>query len=131
MTFDTRIGADSQVSGSYWQDTANTATARSTTPPPQGDGNFSSEAAGIAPQAELDLQLAMMANDSYTLQGANGVTGTQSGAELEAAGWTRLEPNGDHLVDADGNRVEIDPSRTYPGPDGRGQPAVLDGCVRR
>ena len=112
MTFDTRIGADSAVSSASWQDSANIAATQgsSSSLAPVGDGRFSSEAAGIAPQGDLDLQLAQMSNDSYTLQDANGVTGTQSASELEAAGWTRLEPNGDHLVDADGNRVEIDPA---------------------
>ena len=112
MTFDTRIGADSAVSSASWQDSANIAATQgsSSSLAPVGDGRFSSEAAGIAPQGDLDLQLAQMSNDSYTLQDANGVTGTQSASELEAAGWTRLEPNGDHLVDADGNHVEIDPA---------------------
>lgn len=113
MTFDTRIGSDSAVSAASWQDVANaasSATSQASSLLPVGDGQFSSESAGTAPRADLDLQLAQMANDSYSLQDANGVTGTQSGTELQAAGWTRLEPNGDHLVDAAGNRVEIDPA---------------------
>lgn len=112
MTFDTRIGADSAVSSATWQDTANLTPSQTSpaSPPPVGDGQFSSEAAGIAPQGDFDLQLAQMANDSYTLQGADGVTGTKSGEELLAAGWDRLEPEGDHLVDDNGNRVEIDPA---------------------
>src|SRR3546814_20056464 len=51
-----------------------------------------------------------MSNDSYTLSGPDGVTGTQSEAELAAAGWNRLQPEGDHLVDADGNVINIDPA---------------------
>ncbi|WP_440221665.1 hypothetical protein ACQQ2N_11190 [Dokdonella sp. MW10] len=115
MTLDAaRIGNDSAVSGAYWQgDVANTQALAATNTGPQGlpvgDGNFSAEAAGTQPQPERDLQLAQMANDSYSLQNAEGVTGTQSEAELAAAGWTRLEPAGDHLVDANGNRIEIDP----------------------
>jgi len=113
MTFDTRIGAESQVSSTYWQDAASIGSgvqAQPASPTPVGDGRFSTEAAGTAPQRDLDLHLAMMANDSYTLQDANGITGTESGRELAAAGWTRLEPNGDHLVGVDGQRIEIDPA---------------------
>lgn len=75
-----------------------------------GNGQFSGQVAGTAPQQDIDLQLAQMANDSYTLSGPDGVTGTQSEAELEAAGWNRLQPEGDHLVDADGNVINIDPA---------------------
>ena len=112
MTFDTRIGSDSAISSTSWQDTANLTAGQdaSSSLPPVGDGQFSADAAGTTPQADLDLQLAQMSNDSYTLQDAAGVTGTKSGEELEAAGWDRLEPNGDHLVDNNGNRVEIDPA---------------------
>jgi hypothetical protein len=113
MNFDARIGNESSVSSSYWQgdvaSQAPTSSSNTTTSLPQGDGNFSAQAAGTQPQAELDLQLAQMANDSYTLTDANGVTGTQSEQELIAAGWTRLEPAGDHLVDGNGNQVAIDP----------------------
>lgn len=82
---------------------------------PVGDGSFSSQVAGKAPQKEMDLQFAQMANDSYDLPGATThATGTQSEAELKAAGWTRLQPapgdNPDHLIDSSGNRVNIDPS---------------------
>lgn len=113
MTFDTRIGADSAVTAASWQDAANASPSLPTPPqslPTTGDGQFSDVAAGTVPQRDLDLQLAQMSNDSYTLQDADGVTGTKSGEELAAAGWDRLEPNGDHLVDDNGNRVEIDPA---------------------
>jgi hypothetical protein len=84
-------------------------------PVPVGDGRFSSQVGGTQPQQQMDLQLAQMANDSYTLPDASThATGTQSEAELKAAGWTRLQPapgeNPDHLVDANGNRVNIDPA---------------------
>src|SRR3546814_21047676 len=69
-----------------------------------GNGQFSSQVAGTAPQQDIDLQLAQMSNDSYTLSGPDGVTGTQSEAELAAAGWNRLQPEGNHLVAAAGNR---------------------------
>src|SRR3546814_5123412 len=75
-----------------------------------GNGQFSSHVAGTAPQQDIDLQLAQMSNDSYTLSGPDGVTGTQSEAELAAAGWNRLQPEADHLVDADGNVINIDPA---------------------
>lgn len=82
---------------------------------PVGDGRFSEQVGGKSPQQPLDLQLAQMANDSYSLPGASTqATGTQSEAELKAAGWSRLQPapgeNPDHLVDANGNRINIDPA---------------------
>lgn len=56
---------------------------------PVGDGTFASSARGTAPQKELDLQLAMMANDAYESE-KTGATGTQSERELKKAGWQRL-----------------------------------------
>lgn len=84
-------------------------------PTPVGDGRFSDQVGGQRPQQQTDLQLAQMANDSYSLpDGTTHATGTQSEAELKAAGWTRLQPapgeNPDHLIDANGNRVNIDPA---------------------
>lgn len=84
-------------------------------PAPVGDGRFSDQVGGTRPQQQTDLQLAQMANDSYSLpDGSTHATGTRSEAELKAAGWTRLQPapgeNPDHLVDASGNRVNIDPA---------------------
>ena len=73
---------------------------------PVGDGTFASSVRGTAPQRERDLQLAMMSNDAYKSD-APGATGTQSERELEQAGWRRLRPEGDHLVDAQGNRIPI------------------------
>ena len=49
---------------------------------PVGDGAFASSARGTAPQKELDLQLAMMANDAYESE-KTGATGTQSERELK------------------------------------------------
>lgn len=71
----------------------------------KGDGNFSSEIGGQAPQHETDFNLALMANDVYD---AN----TASAAELEEAGWARLQPSADgsSLVDAQGNEIPIDPA---------------------
>ncbi len=79
---------------------------------PQGDGNFADDVASPQPNRPQDLQFALMANDVYTpTVDADGVaTTTDSRTELEAAGWNRLEPQGDHLVDAQGNQVPIDPS---------------------
>lgn len=84
-------------------------------PTPVGDGRFSEQVGGTRPQQQTDLQMAQMANDSYSLPDATThATGTQSEAELKAAGWTRLQPapgeNPDHLIDANGNRVNIDPA---------------------
>lgn len=76
---------------------------------PTNGETFSDQIAGQQPQQQNDLQFAQMANDVYTLNGADG-TGTQSEAELEAAGWHRLQPQGDHLVDEQGNRIPIDPA---------------------
>ena len=73
---------------------------------PVGDGTFASSVRGTAPQRERDLQLAMMSNDAYKSD-APDKTGTQSERELENAGWRRLRPEGDHLVDAQGNRIPI------------------------
>lgn len=75
-----------------------------------GDGRFSGSVAGQPPQTDLDLQLAEMSNDSYTLSGPDGLTGTQSQRDLAAAGWTRLQAQGDHLVDGNGHQVAIDPA---------------------
>lgn len=78
---------------------------------PRGDGSFSTDAAGTAPQRDLDLQLAQMSNDVYDLpDAATGATGTQSERELAAAGWHRLQAEDDHLVDAQGNTIAIDPA---------------------
>ena len=84
-------------------------------PLPPGDGKFADQVAGKNPQKGSDLQFAQMANDVYTqiptdVQGTNVATGTQSGKELEAAGWDRLQPQGDHLVDNQGREIPIDPS---------------------
>ncbi len=79
---------------------------------PRGDGSFADSVAGTSPQPERDLHFAMMANDSYTLN-TNGVTGTQSERELQEAGWTRLTPAGNHLVDANGNQIPIHPSMLH------------------
>jgi hypothetical protein len=78
-------------------------------PVPPGNGQFSTQVGGTQPQQDIDLQLAEMANDSYTLN-TDGPTGTQSEKDLAAAGWTRLQPQDDHLVDAQGNEIAIDPA---------------------
>lgn len=116
MSFDARIGNETNLSGAYWQPTDSVANQTqasaglaANTPLIPGDGQFSADTAGTQPQQPLDLQLAQMANDSYTLTNAQGVTNTQSEAELIDAGWTRLEPAGDHLVDGNGNQIAIDP----------------------
>lgn len=75
---------------------------------PVGDGSFANEVRGAQAQRERDLQFAMMSNDAYADKGV-GPTGTQSERELAAAGWNRLTPVGDHLVDAKGNQIPIDP----------------------
>ena len=74
---------------------------------PVGDGTFAATVRGTAPQPERDLQFAMMANDAYA-SNATGPTGTQSERELAAAGWQRLTPVGDQLVDAQGHPIPID-----------------------
>lgn len=83
--------------------------------PPQGDGQFSSQVAGTQPQPQRDLQFAEMANDSYDLpDSTTHAIGTKSEADLKAAGWTRLQAapgdHPDHMVDANGNRINIDPA---------------------
>ncbi|MCD9097646.1 DUF2974 domain-containing protein [Luteimonas fraxinea] len=82
---------------------------------PRGDGSFADSVRGTAPQPEQDLQFALMANDSYTLTGPDGVTGTAAEADLQAAGWNRLEPSADgtHLVDAQGNQIPISPDALH------------------
>lgn len=82
---------------------------------PRGDGSFAGSVQGTAPRPEQDLHLALMANDSYTLAGPDGVTGTAAEAELQAAGWSRLVPgeDGSHLVDAQGNRIPISPDALH------------------
>ena len=76
---------------------------------PVGDGSFASQVRGTSPQPELDLNFALMANDAYKLN-ATGPTGTQSERELAEAGWTRLTPVGNGLVDAQGNQIPIAPN---------------------
>lgn len=73
---------------------------------PQGDGSFASQVAGTQPQPDLDLQLAMMANDVYAADNP------QTEQALQDAGWQRLEPSADGtaLVDAQGNEIPIDPA---------------------
>ena len=48
----------------------------------------------------------MMSNDAYKSD-APDTTSTQSERELKNTGWRRLRPEGDHLVDAQGNRIPI------------------------
>lgn len=73
---------------------------------PKGDGTFSGQAAGTQPQADLDQQLAMMANDAYA---ADNPLTEQA---LQDAGWNRLESNEAKtaLVDAQGREIPIDPA---------------------
>ncbi|GGK16399.1 DUF2974 domain-containing protein [Luteimonas terricola] len=73
---------------------------------PQGDGSFASQVSGTQPQPDLDLQLAMMANDVYAADNP------QTEQALAEAGWTQLEPSADgsSLVDAQGNEIPIDPA---------------------
>ena len=73
---------------------------------PVDDGAFASSARGTAPQKELDLQLAMMANDAYESE-KTGATGTQSERELKKVGWQRLRPAGDHFLDENNKVVSI------------------------
>ncbi len=75
---------------------------------PVGDGRFAGDVRGTQPQAGRDLHFAMMANDAYR-SNAQGPTGSQSERELAQAGWQRLRPVGDHLVDAQGHRIPISP----------------------
>ncbi len=76
---------------------------------PRGDGSFADSVQGTSPQPERDLHFSLMANDSYALADAEGVTGTAAEAELQAAGWDRLTPSddGSHLLDAQGNEIPI------------------------
>lgn len=79
---------------------------------PVGDGSFVSEVQGTQPQSQRDLNFALMAKDAYTLN-TDGTTGTDAERQLAEAGWQRLDPVGDHLVDADGNRIAIDPDMLH------------------
>lgn len=78
---------------------------------PRGDGSFSAQAAGTAPQPALDHQFALMANDAY--DAAN----PQTEQQLADAGWSRLEASADGgaLVDAAGNEIPIDPALLQTG----------------
>ena len=114
MMLPTRLTADFIPSQTPFQALARAASLAAANSPqfqpvPQGDGQFSNGVAGQKPQPGTDLHLAEMANDSYTLAGPDGLTGTQSEADLAKAGWNRLQPEGDHLVDAQGNQIAIDP----------------------
>lgn len=95
---------------------ANAALQEATEQPlgrPRGDGSFAASVAGAAPQPELDLQFALMSEDSYAPAGSDARNG-QIRAELEAAGWYRLESNGDgQLVDAEGHSIPIPPQMLH------------------
>ncbi|KPN17038.1 hypothetical protein AO715_02830 [Xanthomonas sp. Mitacek01] len=82
---------------------------------PKGDGTFADSVRGTDPQPGRDLEFALMANDSYTLTGPEGTTGTAAEADLQAAGWNRLQPSADgtHLVDAQGNQIPISPDALH------------------
>lgn len=73
---------------------------------PQGDGSFAASVAGTRPQPDLDLALAMMANDVYAADNP------QTEQALAEAGWQRLQPSADgaSLVDAQGNEIPLDPA---------------------
>lgn len=73
---------------------------------PQGDGSFSGLVSGTQPQPDLDLELAMMANDVYAADNP------QTEQALKDAGWHRLEANADRtaLLDPAGNEIPIDPA---------------------
>lgn len=94
--------------------------AHSGTDYPRGDGAFASQVRGTQPKPELDLHLSMMANDVYATDDLNaaGRTGTRSEADLAEAGWHRLQAEGDHLVDAQGNAIPIDPRLLSPADTG-------------
>ena len=66
---------------------------------PSDGADTASKVAGNAPDKSIDVPLAHIANDAYNVNGAP----TQVGK------WTRLVPQGDHLVDSQGKRVDIDP----------------------
>lgn len=72
---------------------------------PAGNGSFASQVQGTAPDPANDQLFAMMANGAYAPDSP------EYAQKLEAAGWSRLEAgaDGNSLVDAQGNRIEIDP----------------------
>lgn len=81
-------------------------------PPPQpaerlpvGNGSFAGQVQGTAPDPVNDQLFAMMANGAYAPDSP------EYAQALEAAGWSRLEAgaDGNSLVDAQGNRIAIDP----------------------
>lgn len=79
----------------------------------RGDGGFAAAVAGTAPQPELDLQFALMSQDSYAPARSDARNG-QIQAELEAGGWYRLESDGHGgLVDVEGNSVPIPPQMLH------------------
>ncbi|HVI59605.1 MAG TPA: lipase family protein [Luteimonas sp.] len=111
MTFETRLSPDFIPTSATSAAALHAASSPASRQPlPIGNGSFSDGVAGTSPQRDLDLQLAEMANDAYDVSGPDGTTGTQSAKDLAAAGWTRLQPEGDHLVDANGNEIAIDPA---------------------
>ena len=110
MSFPTRLSADYVPPQTLPLSQLAAANNPNYLPLQPGNGQFSNNVAGTQPQQDLDLHLAEMANDSYDLSGPDGLTGTQSERDLAAAGWTRLQPEGDHLVDASGNEIAIDPA---------------------
>lgn len=73
---------------------------------PRGDGSFAGQVEGRQPQPDIDLQLAMMANDVYD------ASNPETEQALVDAGWSRLEPSADgsSLVDVQGNEIPIDPT---------------------
>lgn len=110
MTGISAVGGYFQANRARWEPpSADVATGGPAHPHktyPRGDGSFANAVKGTAPQPQRDLHFALMANDAYHLN-TQGATGTPSERELAQAGWHRLRPVGDHLVDAMGNQIPI------------------------
>lgn len=70
-----------------------------------GDGTFSDQTQGTAPDPANDQLFAMMANGAYAPDSP------EYAQALEDAGWTALQPHEDgvSLTDQHGNRIPIDP----------------------
>lgn len=90
-----------------------TVTARQTTDPTANGTagpSFADGLKGTQPRKD-DLIFAEMSNDVYWRpRGTPPSTGLQSEADLQAKGWTRMQPSGNALRGSDGKELAIDPA---------------------
>jgi hypothetical protein len=94
---------------------AKTGPAAGQAAPPGRTPSLKETVAGTQPKQGVDVQMALMANDAYNSPtgGPNGgaqVENPVNNRALNGAGWNRLVPQGDHMLNpATGKSVAVDP----------------------